>query len=150
MPDQLRVSISGKAPTNMDREKGMERADRVLLAQLRCGQCRLLGSYRKAIGITDDERCRWCLLAVESVVHVFEECQSRVVRRMRRENGVRNRAAMTHRPGEAVKFVRELLREVGRGDRRWRRRSPHDAGNKRKRHASDFRQKTDMQMIWQS
>ena len=108
--EQLRVSISGKEPTKMERECGMDRSDRVLLAQLRCGQSRFLGSYRKVVGITQDERCRWCSLAVESVVHVFEECQSRIVRRLKRENGIRNRKALWDRPVESAKFVRGLLK----------------------------------------
>ena len=89
----------------------MKRADECLLSQLRCGQSRLIGSYRKKLGISDGV-CRWCGLADETVRHVFEDCENRLVRRLRRGvkgNGVKK---LKVDPEGAVRMVRSMLEEL--------------------------------------
>jgi len=62
-----------KPPDEVDRlEKGLSRAERVKLAQMRSGYCTALGDYRKRIGVTTNDKCRRCNRATETVRHALQ------------------------------------------------------------------------------
>ena len=88
---------------------GLDRKKSSLLAQLRCGKSRWIGEWRVTAGLTDDSRCRWCRVADESVEHIFSDCPSRVLRRLRREKRIKGTTVLMQRGSEAVDFVLEAL-----------------------------------------
>ena len=63
---------------------GLPRFQQVLMAQLRCGECPLMGGYIKKIGpVNNNYMCRWCGNGNESIVHIFADCTNVGLRGLR-------------------------------------------------------------------
>jgi ribonuclease HI len=58
--------------TDLKVSNTLPRCDEVLLAQLRTGECRKLGIFRRRINL--NTKCRWCFQVDETVEHLYSEC----------------------------------------------------------------------------
>ena len=70
-----RGSIAEARPTNHKSENAnLTREDEVILAQLRTGYCKLLGSGLSYVtrGVSEPMQCRWCDRGEENVIHLFD------------------------------------------------------------------------------
>jgi len=88
----------------------LSRHDQTLLSQLRTGQCRLLGEFRKTLCKDKwDGMCRWCKKRgqEESVDHVFNGCTKLVA--LKRQEGVDSSDALFLKPTQSVAFVNKAL-----------------------------------------
>ena len=69
----------GNKYTDLKASSLFTRSDETMLAQLRTGQCRSIGKFRKLVLKTDGV-CRWCKTCEESVVHLFNGISMNVVK----------------------------------------------------------------------
>jgi hypothetical protein len=95
----------------------LKRDDEVILAQLRTGYCKLLGTGLAFIttGEFTDIQCRWCNRRVENVPHLFEgHCidpriqQHRAAYAARHNTQITSKHLHTH-PTQALEFFRGIL-----------------------------------------
>ena len=108
---RFRYRSAGKSKfTDLGESSKLSRNDETLLAQLRCGHCYMLGKVRKYFtGDKWDGKCRWCLSAVESVEHIFNECKSGCIVLEKREAGILNTNDLHSKPKECAKFIKNIF-----------------------------------------
>jgi len=107
--ETTRCTLGGGSKfSDLKASSALSRRDEVVLAQLRTGQCRLLGEFRKVL-LKDswDGRCRWCRSAEESVDHVFNKCSNLAA--LRYEEGVTSGEALFTHPKESAAFVNKAM-----------------------------------------
>ena len=100
-------SFISKKPTNLRRTKALGRLDEVLLHQLRTGECRLAGKFRKRIALTDSESCRWCLREEETIIHMFSTCKG--LAKLRREQDIKDQMVLSLNEIKSLFFFRSAL-----------------------------------------
>lgn len=72
-PNKLINKPPPKPPDKVDiLERGLSRADRVLLAQLRSNYCSSLKQYRTRVGLSNDPTCPRCKKEEETTIHALE------------------------------------------------------------------------------
>ena len=85
----------------------MNRRDYCMLSQLRCGENKYIGKFKRRIDNTKEE-CRWCGDDKESVAHVFEDCPA--LRTKRNKYGIDIKALDDVNKREAVvQFMTKIL-----------------------------------------
>ena len=104
-----RFKVMGKERGNLKLREYWSREDYTLLAQLRCGKSIKIGEYRKIIGLTQDEKCRWCKYEPESVEHIFSNCMGPKVVELKRKFGIRGAEDIRINPWTSVNMVKQLI-----------------------------------------
>ena len=104
--DTERMKITKKRTSIKERDN-MNRRDYCMLSQLRCGENKYIGKFKRRIDNTKEE-CRWCGDDKESVAHVFEDCPA--LRMKRNKYGIDIKALDDVNKREAVvQFMTKIL-----------------------------------------
>ena len=85
----------------------LPRRELCLLAQLRTGQCYLVGVLRQRLGL--NARCRWCVNSPETPFHVYQKCQHRGILNLRREFRFTKAEILLKEPRKALLFLSRAL-----------------------------------------
>ena len=103
-------SFISKKPTNLHKSADMARTDEVLMHQLRTGECRLAGKFRKRIALPGSEICRWCLREEETVNHMFSTCKGLAA--LRRERAIEDQTILCSDGEKSLYFFRSALEQI--------------------------------------
>ena len=106
-------SIISKKATNLRRSAEMSRGNEVLLHQLRTGECRLAGKFRKRMALPGSEICRWCLREEETINHMFSACIGLV--KLRRELSIMDSTILCADGERILIFFHSALEELHAG-----------------------------------
>ena len=104
----------GNKYTDLKASSLFTRSDETMLAQLRTGQCRSIGKFRKLVLKTDGV-CRWCKTCEESVVHLFNECRQREVMTLRNTLHI-SCNSLFKAPTKASEYFKKALLLIGNPD----------------------------------
>ena len=110
--DRNRYKSSGGNFTNLIESSKLSRAEEVLLAQSRTGECRIMGVLRSRLGIGGIS-CRYCNISNETVYHVYAECTDINIVNLKQRLKVKEKV-LHENPSLGLKFCHEavsLLRE---------------------------------------
>ena len=111
--DRNRYKSSGGNFTNLIESSKLSRAEEVLLAQSRTGECRIMGVLRSRLGIGGIS-CRYCNISNETVYHVHAECTDINIVNLKQRLKVKDLKVLHEDPTLGLKFCHEavsLLRE---------------------------------------
>jgi hypothetical protein len=100
------AAVAGKKPTIRAQYAELAREDAVVLAQLRTGQCRMMGPFRAKVQRLDPT-CRWCRDAVETVDHLFNECAGEGIKELKESLKVKDATILYRDPEQALLFFAE-------------------------------------------
>ena len=111
-----RGAIAGKHYTNI-KTKDLRRDDEVILAQLRTGYCKLMGTGLSFVesGEFTQKQCRWCNRRDESVPHLFDgHCTDQRIQEHRaiyaaKHNTHINSTHLHTHPTQALEYFRGIL-----------------------------------------
>ena len=106
--EKPRFQASGNAYTDLKRSGTFLRGQEILLAQLRTGECRLMGKWRSRLGI-GDSRCRWCNEEEETVAHVYTNCSNLCIFLLRMELKVEDVKILHSKPEIGFTFYERAL-----------------------------------------
>ena len=110
--DRNRYRSSGEQFTNLIASSKLSRAEEVLLAQLRTGECRVMGVLRSRLGI-GGVSCRWCNNSIETVYHVYSECTDRNILNLKQRLKVKDMKVLHESPTLGLIFCHEAIFLLG-------------------------------------
>ena len=103
--DNNRGRIAGAAFSDIKTSSMYSRKKEITLAQLRTGECRLIGKFRKRVGIPNSDKCRWCRsYEQETVEHLFGTCTNASVVKLREEFQISRADILFKHPDTAYDF----------------------------------------------
>ena len=79
----------------------------MFLAQLRTGECKLVGKFRQRLNL--GSICRWCDRRDETIFHLFEECDNVEIRQLKLKYGIKSISVLTQNPRNGILFVGDAL-----------------------------------------
>ena len=86
--DTFRARVMEDCRGSICNRLNLSRKENSIISQLRCGECRSLGTYPRRVGIIEDPKCRWCGENEETIKHVLADCSNRDVRMRRRHHKI--------------------------------------------------------------
>jgi hypothetical protein len=108
--NNARYTAAGPRPTNLTKLcKELTRADMVLSAQLRTGECKLMGRLRHRLADTCSSLCRWCNIVDETVIHVFVECSNPNLVSLRSHMKIHDASVLYDNPSLSVTFAKTAI-----------------------------------------
>ena len=107
-------ALISKKYTNLKESAKLIRRDEVLLHQLRVGECRLAGKFRKRIALVGSDLCRWCRREEETICHLFTDCKS--LAKLRRTYDVLNPTILCSDGVKGLLFFQSALQLLQNND----------------------------------
>lgn len=90
------------------KDKSLTRREQVLLAQLRCGECKTVGKYLHRLGKSSGI-CRWCKEEEETVHHLYETCNDPGLKLLRNTTGIKDSTSLVKEGRKALEFLEKAM-----------------------------------------
>jgi hypothetical protein len=110
-PSRHRWQVCEKAFTDLKCSGALSRKDEVIAAQLRTGECMLMGRLRSRIGI-GDPKCRWCKEAEETVEHVYSFCRRKCIVALKKELNIDDVQILHSNPKLGITFCERAISKL--------------------------------------
>jgi ribonuclease HI len=110
-PSRHRWQVCGKAFTDLKCSGALSRKEEVTAAQLRTGECMLMGRLRNRIGI-GDPKCRWCKEVEETVEHVYSFCRRKCIVALKKELNIDDVQILHSNPKLGLTFCERAISKL--------------------------------------